>query len=342
MIDLQEHADAVLSRLRSLHLAVRDAVLRSRTAADDSSADDPAAVVGHASGDWIYRLDTHVEPVILDECRRWAADTPLVLVAEGIGTDGVTVLPESTAEADALLRIIVDPIDGTRGLMYDKRSAWCLTGVAPNRGPETRLSDIEVAMMSELPTSKQNRCDLLYAVRGQGTRAERHTLGGGVEPLSVRTSCAAGLAHGFAAVSSFFPGTKRQAACLMETIAASLVPRDASNTRTVFDDQYISTRGQLYELLAGHDRFLCDLRPLFHALAGERPGHCCHPYDLAALLVAQEAGVIITDGQSEPLDAPLDVSTNMSWIGYANETLRAAIEPVLRDWVAARQQEASP
>ena len=30
--------------------------------------------------------------------------------------------------------IIVDPIDGTRGLMYQKRSAWILTGVAPNRG----------------------------------------------------------------------------------------------------------------------------------------------------------------------------------------------------------------
>ena len=36
-------------------------------------------------------------------------------------------------------RVIVDPIDGTRGLMYQKRSAWILTGVAPNRGPGTSL-----------------------------------------------------------------------------------------------------------------------------------------------------------------------------------------------------------
>lgn len=32
--------------------------------------------------------------------------------------------------------------------MYQKRSAWILTGVAPNRGPETDLSDIEPAIIS--------------------------------------------------------------------------------------------------------------------------------------------------------------------------------------------------
>ena len=46
------------------------------------------------------------------------------------------VLPEGTPEADAVWRVIVDPIDGTRGLMYQKRSAWILTGVAPNRGKD--------------------------------------------------------------------------------------------------------------------------------------------------------------------------------------------------------------
>ena len=30
--------------------------------------------------------------------------------------------------------VIVDSIDGTRGLMYDKRSAWCLAAVAPPGG----------------------------------------------------------------------------------------------------------------------------------------------------------------------------------------------------------------
>ena len=44
------------------------------------------------------------------------------------------MLPDGASEADCQWRVIVDPIDGTRGLMYQKRSAWILTGVAPNRG----------------------------------------------------------------------------------------------------------------------------------------------------------------------------------------------------------------
>ena len=52
------------------------------------------------------------------------------------------------------MRIIIDPIDGTRGLMYDKRSAFFLAGAAPNRGDSTTLQDIEVAAMVELPTTR--------------------------------------------------------------------------------------------------------------------------------------------------------------------------------------------
>ena len=63
---------------------------------------------------------------------------------------------------------------------------------------------------------------------------------------------------------------------------------------TVFDDQYISTGGQFYELIAGHDRFNADLRPLFYAMQGQPEGMCCHPYDCAAMLIAQEAGVTLT------------------------------------------------
>ena len=33
-----------------------------------------------------------------------------------------------------------------------------------------------------------------------------------------------------------------------------------------FEDQYLSTGGQLYELMAGHDRFIADIRPLLIAV----------------------------------------------------------------------------
>jgi hypothetical protein len=40
--------------------------------------------------------------------------------------------------------MIVDPIDGTRNIMYNKRSAWILSGIAPNTGRHD-AADIEAA-----------------------------------------------------------------------------------------------------------------------------------------------------------------------------------------------------
>jgi hypothetical protein len=82
--------------------------------------------------------------------------------------------------------------------------------------------------------------------------------------------------------------------------------------------------------MAGHDRFVADLRPLFER---HRPGGaalCCHPYDLCTELIARELGVSVTDEQGRRLAAPLDVASDVTWIGFANERLRATVEPHLQ------------
>jgi hypothetical protein len=112
-----------------------------------------------------------------------------------------------------------------------------------------------------------------------------------------------------------------------------LVGKKGERKALVFDDQYISTGGQFYELIVGHDRFIADLRPLFYAVQKFGEGLCCHPYDCAALLIAQEAGVIITDGLRDDLDAPMDVTSEVSWAGFANETLRTKIQPLIVDFL---------
>src|SRR4051812_17893567 len=130
-------------------------------------------------------------------------------------------------------------------------------------------------------------------------------------------------------VSNFFPGTKVLASELIEHIVRELIGAGDVTKATVFDDQYISTGGQFYELIVGHDRFNADLRPVFYRAQQMGEGMCCHPYDCAPSLIAEEAGVAITDADGKPLDAPLDVTSGVSWIGYANELLRRRIEPVL-------------
>jgi fructose-1,6-bisphosphatase/inositol monophosphatase family enzyme len=69
---------------------------------------------------------------------------------EGIDDEGL-VFPARVHVGDTKWKCIVDPIDGTRSWMHDKRSAWSLAAIAPQHGAETRLSDIVVAAMTELP-----------------------------------------------------------------------------------------------------------------------------------------------------------------------------------------------
>jgi hypothetical protein len=229
--------------------------------------------------------------------------------------------------------MIVDPIDGTRGLMYGKRSAWALFGVAPppRGGYYPTLADIAVALQAELPTARAALADVLWAARGEGVQAETHDLRtGAVTPFVPRPSRASTLAGGFAAISKFFPGAKAAAAELEERLYLELLGPPSSASPQVFDDEYISSGGQLYELMAGHDRFLADLRPILHDPAEALSRLCCHPYDLCTELIAREAGVIVTDERGAPLAAPLDTTSRVAWVGYANAALHQSIEPVLQ------------
>ena len=53
------------------------------------------------------------------------------------------------------------------------------------------------------------------------------------------------------------------AAEVEEALFAAVMGDPPGGAPVIFDDQYISSGGQLYELLSGHDRFVADLRPYF-------------------------------------------------------------------------------
>jgi hypothetical protein len=327
---------SVLDRLFAFQRDVRDVIIKSRSESGLSE------IGRSSSADTIYKIDAEIDPILESFCEEWGKHTPIVVVAEGlVDEDGNEVerrvFPESAKEPDAELRLIFDPIDGTRGIMYDKRPAWSLAGVAPNKGPGTRLRDIEVSVMTELPTSKSGFADCLWAVKGQGAKATRTDLrSGDVKPVAIRPSTADNINHGFATITNFFPGTKVLAGELTEYLVRHLIgPADVTRA-TVFEDQYISTGGQFYEVILGHDRFIADLRPLFYRIQKQPEGLSCHPYDCATWLVAEEAGAILTDGLGKPLDGPLDVTTGISWAAFANAKLRAAIEPVLSSFLSEK------
>jgi len=246
----------------------------------------------------------------------------------------------SVEEASADWVIIIDPIDGTRGLMYQKRSAWVLTAVAPNRGPDTSLRDVVLAVQTEIPLVKQHLSDQLWAFRGEGAQARRHNrVTGQSMAIRLTPSTASSIAHGYSSITRFFPGARDALAALDEAIVLAALGPSAPGKASCFEDQYASTGGQLYELAAGHDRFVADLRPLVRPLLAQRglpPSLTCHPYDVCCALIAEENGVIVTDAHGGPLDVPLNVDADVAWVGYANAKIRAQIEPILQEALRAQ------
>jgi fructose-1,6-bisphosphatase/inositol monophosphatase family enzyme len=285
-----------------------------RDALADARGIDMAAVDSYTAADTIYAIDKVADDALLG----WfeAHWTNVEVVSEGLEE---TVVVGS----DPTWTVIVDTIDGTRGIMYDKRPAWCLAAAAPLGGS---LQDIVAAAMTELPTVKQGASDQLSATRGGGVVAERIDLRTRErEALAIRPSSATDLEHGFGGFAKFFVPGKPELAALEGELFRRL------GCRVVFDDQYICTGGQLHELLTGRDRFVADLRPLVVPEA-----HACHPYDICTAVVLEEAGGVVTDPWGDPLDAPLDTTSPIAWVGYANPDLAARIGPVLAELLEER------
>jgi fructose-1,6-bisphosphatase/inositol monophosphatase family enzyme len=98
-----------------------------------------------------------------------------------------------------------------------------------------------------------------------------------------------------------------------------------------YDDQYISSGGQLALLALGHYTMVADLRPWLL----DPKGHvtqCAKPYDVSgAILCAQEAGCEVTDLKGGPLNMPLDTQTPVGFLAFAGPRTKERLLPHLRE-----------
>jgi fructose-1,6-bisphosphatase/inositol monophosphatase family enzyme len=325
--DLQE----VRQRLMRVAERVRDHALRELR---QQSTETLSAVAFESQADKIYVIDRAVESVLLPALAEELQPVlSFALICEGVNDEEPLAFPRRTPIEQCQARLIMDPIDGTRAIMYNKRSAWVLAGLAPNRGEATSLRDIDLAIQVEIPTTRAAMADTLWAARGGGARGETLNLMSGertaFQPQPSRASTIRG---GFAMLVKFFPGGKEVLTAIEEELVAEVLGNIEEDKTALFDDQYISTGGQFYELIMGHDRMIADVRSLLYERfkrEGRPVGHSCHPYDICTALIAEEAGVEITDGRGESLDAPLNTTEDISWIGYANKAIRREVEATL-------------
>jgi len=301
------------------HMLSQEPAVWSRTVRDDA-------------GDTIFGIDAAVEDLLLARCEAWGREQHFTLLGEGLDPAGVVFGRPGLGGPP--FRLLVDPIDGTRGLMFDKRSAWCLMGIAPDRGTATRLGDVEIAVMTELPTTRQATSDVLWATANTHAAGERHDLTAGTtRAIALVPSQATTLRHGFATVANFFQGGKELTARLEEAILRRALGAWNPEKADVYTDQYICSGGQLAEVALGRDRFVLDVRPLVHQKLGITSSLACRPYDLVTWRIAAAAGCVVVDPFGEPLDAPLDVTTNVAFACYSNTRLAAQMIPIVREEV---------
>jgi fructose-1,6-bisphosphatase/inositol monophosphatase family enzyme len=334
MPELPRDPGYFIDKLRELQAAIRDTMVTQRERSSEGAMREMHEV---SQSDIIYSTDAWAHLAVTTFCEQWAQEYPFLLVAEGVGS-GREPLPAGTPERDCLFVLIIDPVDGTRGLMYDKRAGWALSAVAPYRGDATSMRDVEVAVQTSLPMTSQFISTVMYAARGCGASGEHHNLfSGAVTPFVPRPASDERLTHGFASIVKFFARGKSLAGEIEERLMEALTRETGEQFPKIFDDQYMTSGGQLHELAVGHDLFNADLRPLLFAQAGDASqlGRiCAHPYDVCTELIAREAGVVVTDVTGEPLSVPLDVTTNVAWLGFANEAICAQVFPVLREILA--------
>ena len=118
---MTSRAATFVAPVLKLQAVIREAVVR---ACEQNEVADLTTIVREEEGDTIYSIDRVSEDLIISFLEQEIDLTvPVILIAEGL-PGGQLVLPRGGAAEDAAWRIIVDPIDGTRGLMYQKRSAW--------------------------------------------------------------------------------------------------------------------------------------------------------------------------------------------------------------------------
>lgn len=326
---------SLLEALRSLHARILSSVLEGRGAYDAR----PASESGDQ--DFAFEPDLVAEREIERFCLEWSQDVgPIRLVTEE--TDRV-VAPEGTSDGTPRLRLLVDPIDGTRVFLRDLRSAWILSAVfdEPATGEPT-LDQARVALQTEIPTRKQDLAEALFTLDGSIPRREtwnvRHAPAELVEASSLTTPTIDSIDHAFLVFCKFFPEGKTTIAAIEEAICHKLLTdRHRPDRSYFFEDQYLSTGGQLHCLATGRYAFVADLRPLLFdrmRARGRDVGIAGHPYDIATLRIASDAGVRFTDLDGSPLRVPANNHRPVGFLAYANDAIREIVEPTVTEVLA--------
>ncbi|MCA9001482.1 MAG: hypothetical protein KDB61_06135 [Planctomycetes bacterium] len=326
-----------------LRPALRDLAARIRRIARGapSALDSPTAAhpVGMGSGDVTFPPDALTEECVESWFREQARIAPLSVLTEdtgwrhrgpGPGPGGWRELPDFDHGEP---RVCIDPIDGTRPLMFDLRPAWTVIGVAGPGSGVLLQSQVELGLVTEIPTRLAGWARELEAVRGEGCSLEEIPLFDQVagEARNLRPIDDARVDHGHFPFFSYHPDVRPVAQSIARDFFERLRTKEGARIEHCYDDQYTSSGGQLALLAMGQYTMIADLRPWLRDPHG-RVSQCAKPYDVSgAVVCAMEAGCSVLHGSGGTLDFPLDTETPVGFLGFAGPRTRDRLLPHLRE-----------
>lgn len=314
----------------------REARAAMAAAVEAGDLDLAARAVRQGAGDVTYAVDARVEAAV----ERWSEDQArtecLSVLTEDTGwrhlgpdgAGGVRALPGFDHGGP---RIALDPIDGTRNLMCDLRSAWTVVSFAPPGSAAPRLRDVSLGMVSEIPDTRGARYRRLTALAGGACELEERELPNDalVRARTLVAGIDARVDHGYFPIFRYAPDQRPALARIEAEFTERLRVHEGANLRHVFDDQYISNAGQLFLLAIGTYRMIADVRGWLAARLGTSTV-TSHPYDVAgAILCARAAGCVVEGPLGTELDFELDVVTPVNFVGFANAASATRIRPHL-------------
>jgi fructose-1,6-bisphosphatase/inositol monophosphatase family enzyme len=305
-------------------------------AVEHGDLDLVARAVRQGAGDVTYAVDARVEAAIERWSEACARTQSLSLLTEDtgwrhMGPDGRGGVRALNGFDHGGPRIALDPIDGTRNLMCDLRSAWTVVSFAPPGSAAPRLGEVSWGMVSEIPDSRGARFRRLSARTGSACELEERELGDGrlVRARTLTAGEDARVDHGYFPIFRYSPDQRPALAAIEADFTERLRVHEGANLRHFFDDQYISNAGQLVLLSIGTYRMIADVR----GWLATRMGHSTvnsHPYDVAgAIVCARAAGCVVEGPLGAALDFELDVTTPVDFCGFANPATARRIRPHL-------------
>lgn len=340
---LESWRGPLLELCNEVRSAARAAVAR---ALSGGSLTHLARPVAQGAGDVTFGLDEATERVV----RSWFAEEskrrPLSLLTEdtgwlhrGPGAHGSRELPDFDHGGP---RIAIDPIDGTRHLMADLRSAWTILSCAGAGPLQPRFSDLGFGIAAEIPDSRAARWRRLEAFAGAPARWAELDLESPriFSAGELRSDREVRADHGYYLFFSYHPGLRVEVASLAARFFANTERALGADLSHCYDDQYISSGGQLALLSLSTYRMVVEARNTLARYHHKRT-QCAKPYDMAgAALIARMAGCVVEQPTGEPLDFALDAETPVDFAAYVNEESAARLRPHLLTALKSEQQRA--